>query len=220
LTHIHTLLIGQPQTITDKHGTWRSAIFRAPVAEPIQLEQRGLVGDQVADTRNHGSLDQAVSCYPLRHYAEWNVGYGVETTPKKLGPGSVGDNWTLTDISEADVCIGDIYQVGSARVQVSQPRYPCLKQERKTGLPDFLQCAMDTLRTGFYLRVLTPGIVQVGAELVLETRPHPDLSVHRLNADIHHDSDPEFERYLLDVPELSAGWKRILRIWLAKQAMR
>ena len=237
---IHTLSIGQPQTMTDGHSTWRSAIFRTPVDGPIQLEPRGLSGDQVADTKNHGSLDQAVSCYPLRHYAEWNADYGLgsetselsessevsdESTSqkhvvKKLGAGSVGENWTLTDIVEADVCIGDIYQVGDTRVQVSQPRYPCSKQERKTGLPDFLQCAMDTMRTGFYLRVLTPGIVQVGAELVLEARPQPNLTIHRLNVDIHHQSDPAFETYLLDVPELSAGWKRILRIWLAKQATR
>jgi MOSC domain-containing protein YiiM len=214
---IHTLLIGQPQTMTDEHGTWRSAIFRAPVSEAIQLDYRGLAGDQVADTKNHGSLDQAVSCYPLRHYAEWNAEYAPDAP---LGPGSVGENWTLADMSESDVCIGDIYTVGSARVQVSQPRYPCIKQERKVRLAGFLQRVMETLRTGFYLRVLTPGVVQAGSELVLEARPQPDLSVQRLNVDIHHVSDPEFEMSLLNAPELSAGWKRILRIWLARQKTR
>jgi MOSC domain-containing protein YiiM len=65
-------------------------------------------------------------------------------------------------MTEADVCVGDVFVVGSARVQVSGPRYPCAKQERKLGLPDFLRRTMATRRTGFYLRVLTPGTVQAG----------------------------------------------------------
>jgi len=96
MIRIHTLLIGQPQTITDEQGTWRSAIFRTPVGEPIELHQRGLAGDQVADTDNHGSPDQAVCCHPLVHYQYWNNVYGLTHPGATLGPGSVGENWTLS----------------------------------------------------------------------------------------------------------------------------
>jgi MOSC domain-containing protein YiiM len=111
---IHTQLIGQPQTMTDERGTWRSAIFRTPVTEPIFLQPRGLAGDQVADTKHHGSLDQAVCCHPLAHYAFWNDYYQLESEDTRLGPGSVGENWTLTSAAEADFAVGDIFQVGEA----------------------------------------------------------------------------------------------------------
>jgi MOSC domain-containing protein YiiM len=215
MIYIDTLLAGQPQTITDERGSWRSTIFRTPVVEPVLLEQRGLLGDQVADTENHGTLDQAVCCHPRIHYEYWNNVYDLHGD-KRLGPGVVGENWTLSNVAEEDVCIGDIYAVGSARVQVSAPRYPCSKQERKVCLPGFLRLTMETLRTGWYLRVIVPGIVQVGERLVLEARSQPELTIQRINANMHGDFDPKYAELLLEVPELANGWKRILRYKLGK----
>lgn len=217
MIQIYKLLIGQPQTITDERGTWRSAIFRTPVTDPIELQYRGLVGDQVADTKNHGSLNQAVCCQPLDHYAYWNTVYALNTPDRMLGPGSVGENWTLSHITEQDVYIGDIFTVGTAQVQVSGPRYPCTKQDRKLQLPGFHQRIMETLRTGFYLRVLTPGRVQVGDQWILEKRPQPDLTVHRINECCHQTFDSTFAQQLLEVPELAEGWKRIFQFKLTKQ---
>ncbi len=211
MIRIHTQSVGQPQLHTDARGQWASAIFRAPVAGPVELEIRGLVSDQVADTVNHGSLGQAVSCHPLAHYTYWNGIYELTTPERMLGAGSVGENWTLAEATEADVCIGDTYAVGTARVQVSGPRYPCTKQERKVGLPGFLKRTKETLRTGFYLRVLTPGVVQAGDTWLLEARLYPALSVHAINACAHQTFDPDVARRALDVPELAEGWKRILQ---------
>ena len=211
---IQAIFVGQPQTITDEKGTWKSSIFRSPVNGPIELGMRGLAGDQSTDTANHGTPDQAVCCHFLDHYAFWNEAYGL-VAPDALGPGAVGENWTLAGADEHDICIGDVYDVGTARVQVTAPRYPCSKQERKLKLRGFLKRTMETLRTGFYLRVLQPGVVQPGDELRLVERPQPDLSVQAVNADMHHTSDPAFARRLLDTPELAAGWKRIITAVLA-----
>lgn len=217
MIRIHTLSVGQPQTMTDERGTWRSAIFRTPVSGAVELRQRGLDGDQVADTDNHGSPDQAVCCHPLDHYAFWNEIYELRTPETMLGPGSVGENWTVSGATEHDVCIGDIFRVGSARVQVSGPRYPCTKQERKVGLAGFHRRTIETLRTGWYLRVLTPGTVQAGDGWTLEERLHPDLAVQRINVCGHQSLDPGFAQQALEIPELSAGWKYILRLKLTKQ---
>lgn len=211
------LFVGQPQTMQDERGAWRSAIFRRPVASPLLLALRGLVGDQVADTEHHGSPDQALCCHALGHYAFWNERYTLTAPEAQLGPGSVGENWTLTDALESAVCIGDTFAVGSARVQVSAPRFPCIKQERKLRLPGFLRAVVETGRTGFYLRVLTPGFVQAGDRLLPEARPHPDLTIERLNTHIHHDFDPDFAHHLLTVPALGSGWRRILRIFLDRE---
>lgn len=216
MIRIHTLLIGQPRSITDEQGSWESAIYRVPVAGPVELGPRGLAGDAVADTKHHGSPDQAVCCHPLAHYDLWNAEYGLEGD-RRLGPGSVGENWTLTGITERNVCAGDILRVGTARVQVSGPRYPCWKQERKTGLPGFLQRTTETLRTGFYVRVLTPGTVQAGDELILEARPHPDVTLHGINACVFGELDPEVARRGVDAEELNPFWRELLRRKLSRE---
>src|ERR1044072_9065924 len=119
MIRIHTLLIGQPQEVTDERGTWRTAIFRTPAEGPVALLARGLDGDQVADKKHHGSPDQAVCCHSLEHYAEGNSAYGLIDPGTMLGPGSVGENWTMEGVTERTLCIGDVFTVGTARVQVS-----------------------------------------------------------------------------------------------------
>ena len=207
---IHTQLTGQPQTSSDEHGTWRSAIFRTPVTEPIFLQQRGLAGDQVADTKHHGSLDQAVCCHPLAHYEFWNAHYKLFHEEAQLGPGSVGENWTLTNCTEADIAVGDIFRVGEAVVQVCAPRYPCRKQERKLKLPNFLNEVLATRRTGFYLRVLTPGMVQAGEALHLLERPNPIFTIQLVNQHTLGEPDKAIAQQMLDLPELAPGWKKIM----------
>jgi MOSC domain-containing protein YiiM len=216
---IYTQLIGQPHTYTDERGKpWRSAIFRVPVDGPLELGPRGLAGDQVADTQNHGSPDQAVCCHPLAHYAYWNQRYGLEGTERRLDAGGVGENWTIAGADEEDVCVGDMYDIGTACVQVSAPRYPCTKQERKVGLPGFTNATMETLRTGWYLRVVTPGVAQAGDTLTLVMRPNPDISLWRVNANMFRAFDAATAHLLLETPELAQGWKRIIRAKLAKEA--
>jgi MOSC domain-containing protein YiiM len=210
---IHTLLIGQPQTHTDKKGEWTTAIYRNPVAGPVTLGLRGLDGDKVADTKHHGSKDQAVCVHPRAHFEHWSGVYSVA-----LEPGAVGENWTLTGdgADESIVHIGDIYTVGTARVQVSQPRFPCSKQERKLGLKGFLKAVMATGKSGWYLRVLTPGVVEAGDVLTLESRPTHGLSVDDANrALLGKEINVALIERLLETPELAAVWKRGLRRRLA-----
>jgi MOSC domain-containing protein YiiM len=217
---IHTLLIGQPQTLGDERGTWRSAICRQAVSCPVTLGWRGLAGDQVADRRHHGSPDQAVCCHPLAHYAYWNERYGLEGLETALGPGSVGENWTVSGVAEAGVFIGDVYRVGSATVQVSGPRYPCTKQERIVKLPGFLRQTKESMRTGWYLRVVAPGVVAAGDAWHLQKRPCPTLSVHDVNRCILGPFDSLLARELMLVPELAEGWREIVRHKLDSEERR
>jgi MOSC domain-containing protein YiiM len=215
---IHTQLIGQPQTMTDERGKWRSAIFRSPITEPLLLQTRGLAGDQVADTKNHGSADQAVCCQPLAHYAFWNTFYKLHKEEAQLGPGSVGENWTLTNCTEENFAVGDVFQVGEAVVQVSGPRYPCTKQERKLKLPSFFNEVMATKRTGFYLRVLTAGMVQAGDELQLVERPNPIFTIQLINQHTLGEPEKAMAQQMLNLPELAEGWKKIIQWKLKNKA--
>src|ERR1700751_4572902 len=92
------------------------------------------------------------------HYYFWNAAYEMEGECS-LCPASVGENWPISGGDEESVFCGDVYKVGTTIVQVSGPRGPCWKQERKLGLDGFLKRTIDSMRTGFYLRVLQTGIV-------------------------------------------------------------
>lgn len=204
---IHTLSIGVPETRADERGEWTSAIHRRPVMGPVLLGERRHAGDRVYDTRHHGSPDQAVCAQPLEHYAFWNAEYGTDV----FGPALLGENWTVSDANESNTYVGDVYRVGGAVVQVSAPRVPCSKQERKAGFAGFLARVVETRRTGWYLRVLTPGEVAAGDELILVSRPERPHSVAAVNDLWHGSLDAALAKELLDSPELAEGWKEMLR---------
>ncbi|MCB0116214.1 MAG: MOSC domain-containing protein [Caldilineaceae bacterium] len=203
---IHSIYTGQPQTYTSERGTWQSSIFRAPVEGPIELGERGLAGDQVSDTKNHGSPSQAVCCHPLEHYVFWNRSYGMS-----LQAGNVGENWTLAGAAEDEICINDVYRVGTARVRVSGPRVPCFKQAYRVQREDWVDLTIKELRTGFYLWVEKPGVVQAGDTWALEARSHPDASIQALNRCVYQKFDPALAQQLLTIPDLNPYWQRKLR---------
>jgi MOSC domain-containing protein YiiM len=208
---IHSIFIGRPERITDEAGVWESSIFRKPVFGPVELGLRGMVGDQVADRVHHGRPSQAVCVHPIEHYGFWNEQFRLETDGQQLGPGSVGENWTIEGANESTVCVGDIYSVGSSEVQVSGPRGPCWKQERKLRLPGFLKRTIVSLRTGFYLQVLQSGTVQAGDVWRLKSRPNAWLTVHAVNVCYYQAPVPEMIERILATPELAEGWKKMFR---------
>ncbi|HEY3331328.1 MAG TPA: MOSC domain-containing protein [Capsulimonadaceae bacterium] len=210
LPRIHTLSIGTPKDYEDERGIWQSAIGRQSVSKPVYLDWGGHVGDKVADTKNHGSPDQAVCCHPLEHYHYWNERYGL-SMETGLSPGAVGENWTIVGANEKSICIGSTYRVGDALVQVSGPRFPCSKQERKVKIPGFLQEVARTMRSGFYMRVLLPGEVEVGDALEVVDCPHPDVTVADANACIHEEIDPTVAERVLAAEELNDFWRRIIQ---------
>jgi MOSC domain-containing protein YiiM len=199
---LHSQYIGQPETLTDAQGTWCSSINRKQVYDPVQLELLGLAGDRVAQPY-HGGPGSAVCCHLLAHYRFWNEHYGMQ-----LRPGQVGENWVLEVIEESQVCIGDIFRTGTALVQISGPRVPCANLARFIGRPDWVQLTLQELRTGFYLRVLEPGVVKAGDVLQLCSRPNPDASVEAVNRCYYHQLDPELAEKLTRMPELGAWWQR------------
>lgn len=216
---IHAQLVGLPREITDDEGTWSSSIYREPVPGPVELSMERLAGDGSANTEVHGTSDKAVCCHPLSHYPLWNEEYDLAGTDRALGPGSVGENWTIDGGTEKDVAIGDVFAVGTARLQVSAPRGPCWKQERRLGLPEWVRRTIETLRTGYYLRVLEPGVVTVGDALRLEERPHPELTAHLANAAAYGALDEDecrrVARRLAEVPELDPDWGKLLAKWVS-----
>jgi len=202
---IHSVFVGRPEKITDEAGVWESSIFRQAVFGPVELGSQGIVGDQVTDRVHHGRPSQAVSVHPIEHYEYWNEQFRLEPRGQQLGPGSVGENWTIEGGNECTVCVGDTYSIGSSEVQVSGPRGPCWKQERKLKLPGFLKRTIESLRTGFYLQVLQCGTVQADDIWHLKSRPNAWLTLHAVNVCYYQMPVPEMVERILATPELAEG---------------
>lgn len=192
---------GGPKTLRDANGEWVSSIARDPVLGPAVLETRGLVGDD-ATQPYHGSREAAVCLHSLAHYQFWNEHYGM-----RLAPGAVGENLTLDSADESQVCVGDVIQIGGARLQISAPRTPCENQARRVGRTDWVALTLQTLRTGMYARVLAEGSLQAGDEVLLAARPNPGLTMRDLLRCYFHEFQPEVAERLMVAGGLMAHWQ-------------
>ena len=162
-------IVGVQVGLPKDHGDWRTAFFKEPVRGPIVLHPLGLEGDGQADRRVHGGLDKAVLVYSADHYETW----WEELAQPDLPFGAFGENLTVQGLDETSVCIGDVFRVGDALVQVWQRRGPCWKIGRRWGRPDLVARVARTGRTGWYVRVVEPGRLEVGRDMSLVSRPFP-----------------------------------------------
>jgi len=149
-----------------RERSWYSAIYKEVVNGPVLLGETNLEGDRQADLRVHGGPNRAALCYSAEHYARWQA----ELPETDWRPGMFGENFTISGLEEATVCMGDVYAIGEVRVQVSQLRGPCFKLARRVGRPDMVERVLETGRSGWYVRVLTPGLVAARQAVVLESR--------------------------------------------------
>ncbi len=209
---IQAIFVGQPKTITDERGTWTSSIYRDRVDGAVQVGEMGLVGDKVAQPY-HGGPDAAICVHLLDHYRFWNQKYAMD-----LQSGHVGENFTLDRMTEDQVCAGDIVRVGMALVQVSGPRTPCANQARRVGRADWIKLTIRENRTGFYLRVLEPGVVQAGDTWALQARLNPDGAIPLINDCMYLNFDPTYARRLSQMEGLGSWWKEQVLEKLEKQA--
>ncbi len=171
-SQVLAVLVGRPWTYTTpdletgQPTSWRTAIYKKEVTGAVFLGTLGLTGDGQADHRHHGGPDQAVLCYSAEHYPLWRI----ETGRTDLAYGEFGENLVVTGFADHTVCIGDVFDVGLAQVQVTKPREPCLTLARKWGDPGIVRAVWQNQRGGWYVRVLREGSVQVGDRYTLVSR--------------------------------------------------
>ena len=186
----------------------REVVWTAGAKKPVpnaRLRFHGFEGDGQADRRNHGGADKAVCVYPFDHYAHWEKALG-----RTLEPASFSENLTVSGAVEGEVCIGDVFEVGEAVVQVSQPRTPCGKLAGKNGQRLLTRWVAQTGYTGFYMRVLSEGFVRSGDAFELVER-HPDrISIIAVNDVIFGRSeDADLIARLADLPEFGSDGRTL-----------
>ncbi len=178
-----------------------SGIDKKPVCGQIAITATGLQGDNQGDTRHHGGPEKAVHHYPADHYAAWSEDGIVANAP------AFGENITTLGLSEANVCIGDVYRFGSALLQVSQGRQPCWRLNARFDRSDMALRVQKSGRTGWYYRVLEEGHAAAGDSLVLLERPQPCWSLARIIELLYtRTMDLDSLRDLASLPELASSW--------------
>jgi MOSC domain-containing protein YiiM len=201
--------VGLPKTMMQPEP-WTSSIFKEPVAGPVALGLTNLEGDRQSDLSVHGGRDKAVCVYSADHIDAWRR----ELNEPAWGVAAAGENFTVAGLTETTVCLGDVFEVGTAVVQISQPRSPCSKFARKWGRLDLPKRVIASGRTGWYFRVLTPGHVEAGQPIVLRERPHAQWTITRVNGVYYAPTakrDAAARAELAACAALSEAWRAPLR---------
>jgi MOSC domain-containing protein YiiM len=205
--------VSPPKEIVHGGKSVTTGIFKEPIHGRTMLGTLNLDGDGQADLVGHGGIYKAAYAYSVENYEYWSRELGRAD----LAFGQFGENFTVEGMPEDEVHVGDVYRVGGALVEVTQPRVPCYKLGIKMGLRGFEKMFLASYRVGFYLRVLEEG--EVGAGDVLDRlRTDPErMTVREICRLLYFEPENvEGARKALRIRALSPGWRRSFEERLAK----
>ncbi len=180
----------------------RTAIDKRPVPGPVDVGRLGLAGDEQIDKPDHGGYEQA-----LYAYAREDLDWWVEQLGRELPGGSFGENITTAGLDITGALIGEVWQLGSAVVQVTSPRIPCVVFAGWLDERQWVKRFADARRPGAYLRVLTEGRVGPGDPVAILSQPAERVTIGESMAAYY--GDTELMRRLLTVEGRSSKWDEI-----------
>jgi MOSC domain-containing protein YiiM len=199
--------VGQPREVALHDRVVLTSIFKSPVQGRVAVRGHNIDGDRQADLRVHGGPYKAVYAYASEHYPYW----ANELPGFDLNWGGFGENLTLAGLTEEDAFIGDRFRVGSAILEITQPRMPCFKMNLRFGRSDMVKRFWRSGRSGIYFGIVEEGELGAGDELELLRRDSESVSVAdvvRLYKGETNDEEA-FER-MLHSP-LRGSWKQEIR---------
>jgi MOSC domain-containing protein YiiM len=196
--------VGRVREIEWKGRSTTTGIFKAPVAGRVAARTNGLEGDHQADLEVHGGPSKAIYAYPSEHYPAWQE----ELPDAELPWGAFGENLTLAGVTEETICVGDAFDVGSARLVVTQCRLPCFKLGIRFGDPEMVRRMLENRRFGFYLGVEREGALGAGDELFPMRRDPRRVSVADVaRLYLNQSDDPELLARAIAIPSLTPSWQ-------------
>ena len=205
MMRLASINVSQPTSIPYGDQTILTGIFKVPVSGPVMVRETNVDGDGQADLRVHGGPYQAVYAYPIEHYAYWRQALHRDD----FLHGQFGENLTVEGMLEDAVHVGDVFQIGEATLQITQPRVPCFKLAYKMGLPEFPKQFLRSRRCGFYCRVLAEGAITAGDAITrIESDSDPMSVAEILNLRMFDRTDSARITQASALPSLSPGWKR------------
>lgn len=219
--YIDSIRVGLPRTLGVQDAVspidrvWTTGFYKKIVNGRVWVGSTNIVGDGQADLKHHGGLDKAVLAYSAEHYLAWQKKLQIHD----FSHGAFGENLTLVGQTESEVCIGDIYSIGEATIQISQPRQPCWKLSRRWRIHDLALQVQRNGQTGWYFRVLKEGYIEAGLLLELQERFYPQWTIEKANQIMHHEiNDRENAAKLASCPLLSSNWRKTLSLRVEKNS--
>lgn len=200
MASIVSVNVGEQRDVEWFGRTVRTAIWKEPVDGRVAVRGVNLDGDDQADRRVHGGPDKAVYAYATEDYAWW-AGQGDD-----VGPGTFGENLTTEGLDLSHAVLGERWRVGTAILEVAQPREPCFKLGIRMGSAAFKDRFAAADRPGAYLRIVEDGDVGAGDPVEVIDRPAHGRTILDL---LHTTADPTPDalRSMLAVPTLPDGWR-------------
>ncbi|MCK2219899.1 MOSC domain-containing protein [Actinomadura sp. ATCC 31491] len=177
----------------------RTAIDKRPVQHRVPVGVNGLSGDERADQKHHGSFEQAVYAYAREDYDWWEDQLGRE-----LRDGRFGENLTTLGLDVNGAFIGERWRIGSAVLEVTGPRVPCVVFRNWMDEPGWVKRFTEAARPGAYLRVIEIGELGAGDEVAIVARPEQGVTVADWFRARHGNEDAL--RRILAVPGHDARW--------------
>ncbi len=207
---VRAVCSGRVATLVHGRRSVETAFVKQPLAGPVEIGPLGIASDEhVYD--DHGGPDMALLAYPSEHYSHWRS-LGLELPDG----GALGENLTTAGLVETEVHLGDVFRTGTCTLEVCQPRTPCYKLAARFGRKDMPVLVQDTGYTGYLLRVLEPGHITAGDQLVLLDRQRHGVTVAEASRIVSVDrNDVDGARRVLAVSALGSSVRRKLEQRLA-----
>ena len=208
--------VGLPRDVAWKGRTVRTAIWKEPVRGRCRVRTLNLDGDGQGDLAGHGGEQRAVFVYQLESYRYWQEQLGRTD----FVYGQFGENFTIEGLPDDGVYIGDRYRIGSAMFEVTQPRVTCYRIGIRMNEPRMPALLTSSGRPGFYCRVLEPGEVGAGDDIVKVGEAAERMTVAEINA-LLYSSDHSRERleHALRIEALSPGWRASFEALLQSRSL-
>jgi MOSC domain-containing protein YiiM len=198
---IREVFIGKVEELA---GAQSSAAESQRLQGEVWLGSEGLPGDELARRRPE-LPDCALLHYPAEHYRHWRKRFPLH----KWRPAACGENFSTFGLGEAEVCVGDVVRWGEALLEISQPCLPDYRLARRWNLPELPLLLQDSGRSGWFYRVLRPGLVSAAEPLQLVQRHYPELSVDRLlEWYVHTPLERCGLRQMLACDALATSWRK------------
>ncbi|MFI5781485.1 MOSC domain-containing protein [Nocardia sp. NPDC051570] len=208
MARLLSLNVGLPADVAWHGRTVHTGIVKRPVDGPRMVRRLNIDGDGQGDLGGHGGEIRAVLVYQRQSYEFWRHELGRDD----LEFGQFGENFTVDGLSDDEVHIGDRYRIGHAEFEVTQPRVTCFRVGMRLNEPRMPALLVAHHRPGFYLRVITEGLVQAGDEIVRTRVGRHRLTIAAIDALLYlPDRDIGLLREAVDLPALSPGWQGSFR---------